>query len=416
MDFPFTAKALRVDQPLGTYYITTLPARLLIEVAYSDALSATWSEEDQNYRLHGTQRLRDPKRLKPIAAYIDREDAAFPNAIIIAANQERDTGLVEEVEDPDEETEEKPVTNPDDLWRVIEKDDGCHELVVPSARKLVSVIDGQHRLFSFAEAMSRRLDMQLICAVFLDLPRPYQAQLFATINSNQKPVDKSLTYEMFGYNIEEEDEAYWSPDKLAVYYTRRLAVDEKSPLNGRIIIAPVRDETLEKIVGTGRWKVSTAVIVEGIMRLFTTNPKSDTAALLKDRRKPRSAIASVRSDRSPLRDLYIGQKDAVIYAIVLNYLVACEQIFWSEAPVGSYITKTVGVQALLDILRRLARPMLEERDISVAAFTARLADAGEIDFSAIEFHNASGAGRSDIRRAIEGAVGLPPLGRPKITG
>jgi hypothetical protein len=42
--------------------------------------------------------------------------------------------------------------------------------------------------------------MQLICSIFFELPKPYQAQLFATINSTQKPVDKSLTYELFGYN------------------------------------------------------------------------------------------------------------------------------------------------------------------------------------------------------------------------
>lgn len=412
MQFPIRAKALRVDQPMGTYYVTTLPARVLMEVAYSDALSATWSEEDQSYRLQGTQRLRDPKRLKPISDYINREDAAFPNAIIIAANQEKDTGLVEEVGDPDEDLDKPPIGQ-DDLWSIEERDDGCHELVIPSAAKIVSVIDGQHRLFSFADAISKRLDMQLICAVFLDLPRPYQAQLFATINSNQKPVDKSLTYEMFGYNIDEEDEEYWSPDKLAVYFTRRLAVDEKSPLMGRIIIAPVRDETLQKIVGTGTWKVSTAVIVEGIMRLFTSNPKADTAALLRDRKKPRSLIASSRADRSPLRDLYIGQKDAVIYTIVLNYLIACDKVFWRDAPAGSFITKTVGVQALLDILRRLARPMLDEMDISANAFEQRLAPASDIDFAAIEFHNASGAGRSDMRRAIEAALELPPLGRPR---
>jgi DNA phosphorothioation-associated DGQHR protein 1 len=410
MQFPIRTKALRVDQPMGSFYIATLPARVLIEVAYSDALSATWSDEAQGYRLQGTQRLRDPKRLKPISDYISREDAAFPNAIIIAANQEKDTGLVQEIGSPDESQGSPPISQ-NDLWTIEEHDDGCHELIIPSGKKIVSVIDGQHRLFSFADAIPKRLDMQLICAIFLDLPRPYQAQLFATINSNQKPVDKSLTYEMFGYNIDEETEEFWSPDKLAVYLSRRLAVDGNSPLAGRIIIAPVRDEILQRIAGSGGWKVSTAVIVDGIMRLFTSNPKSDTAALLKDRKKTRLQISGARVDRSPLRALYIQQKDAVIYAIVLNFLIACDKVFWNKAPTGSYITKTVGVQALLDILRRLARPMLEERDISADAFEQRLTAASGIDFTAVEFRNASGAGRSDIRRAIEASLNLPPLGR-----
>ena len=46
--------------------------------------------------------------------------------------------------------------------------------------------------------------MELLCAIFVDLPKPFQAQLFATINSTQKPVNKSLTYEMFGYNVDDE--------------------------------------------------------------------------------------------------------------------------------------------------------------------------------------------------------------------
>lgn len=411
MTFPLTVKALRVEQPLGVYFVAVIPARVLLQVAFSDALSATWSETEHTYKLDGTQRLRDPKRLKPVASYIDREDAAFPNSIILAANYRRDTGLLEEEGAPDDEPGAGDGAN---LWFITEQPDGCHELTIPSSAKLASVIDGQHRLFSFAEALPKRLDMDLICSVFLDLPKPYQAQLFATINSNQKPVDKSLTYEMFGYNIEEEDEKFWSPDKLAVYFTRRLAVDKDSPLNGRIHIAPVRgDDELDDQLRNEPWKVSTAVIVEAVMRLYTSNPKADTAALLKDRRKPRAEIAEMRADRSPLRAYYLAGKDAVIYRMVRNYLVACDHVFWSKATGNTFITKTVGVQALLDILRRLARPAIDSGDISVDHFTGQLEAAGMIDFTQDVFQNASGAGRSTIRRAIEEALGLPPIGRPR---
>lgn len=411
MTFPLTVKALRVEQPLGVYFVTVIPARVLLQVAFSDALSATWSETEHTYKLDGTQRLRDPKRLKPVASYIDREDAAFPNSIILAANYRRDTGLLEEEGAPDDEHGGGDGAN---LWFITERPDGCHELTIPSSAKLASVIDGQHRLFSFAEALPKRLDMDLICSVFLDLPKPYQAQLFATINSNQKPVDKSLTYEMFGYNIEEEDEKFWSPDKLAVYFTRRLAVDQDSPLNGRIHIAPVRgDDELDDHLRNEPWRVSTAVIVEAVMRLYTSNPKADTAALLKDRRKPRAEIAEMRADRSPLRAFYLAGKDAVIYTMVRNYLVACDRVFWSKAKGNTFITKTVGVQALLDILRRLARPAIDSGDISVDHFTGQLEAAGMIDFTQDVFQNASGAGRSTIRRAIEEALGLQPIGRPR---
>ena len=251
--------------------------------------------------------------------------------------------------------------------------------------------------------------MQLICSVFLDLPKPYQAQLFATINSTQKPVDKSLTYELFGYNVEEESEDLWSPDKLSVHLTRRLQVDDESgsPLRGRISIAPLKDSALESLQNAAKWRVSTAVVVEGIMRLITTNPKKDTADLLDGKRKPRKALEGGRKDNSPLRDVYLNTQDKVLYTIVVNFLKACDQVFWSGATQESFITKTIGVQALFDILRKhLARKAYEAKNISASYFYDALVPASQLNFAGDEYKNASGSGRTKIRKAIENAMGV----------
>src|SRR5262249_13355622 len=158
----------------------------------------------------------------------DRYDSAFPNSLILAANLKDEDGTIEE----DEASR----------WSLTERQEcGSYNLVIPSSKKLAAIIDGQHRLFAFKFAASSRLDTQVICSVFVDLPKPFQAQLFATINSTQKPVDKSLTYELFGYNISEESEKYWSPDKLAVFLARKLNVEAGSPLKGRVIVAPLSD-------------------------------------------------------------------------------------------------------------------------------------------------------------------------------
>lgn len=400
--FPLEVRALRVEQPIGVYYVAILQARVLLEVAFSDVLSATLREGEDCYDLDGTQRLMNPKRLQMIAEYINRPDAAFPNSIIIAANFRKEDGLME---DDELELEEGHPEAKGHRWSVDEQDDGYCTLHIPTKEKLAAIIDGQHRLFAFVNARPQRLGMNLICSVFLDLPKPYQAQLFATINSTQKPVDKSLTYELFGYNIDEEDEKFWSPDKLAVFLTRRLGTDEKSPLKGRIVIAPRKDEALARLAAGVSWKVSTAVIVEGIMRLFTSNPKKDTAYLLDAERKKRSALLSMRKDKSPLRAVYLENQDAVVYTMTLNFLIACEEVFWSKAAAGSFIMKTVGVQALFDILRGLAKDAYEARDISSEYFKKKLLPAGDTDFSTDEFRNASGSGRSLIRRTIEAAIG-----------
>lgn len=402
MNFPIEVKALRVEQPIGVYYVAILPAKVLLEVAFSDVLSANLNEKDGCYELDGTQRLMQPKRLQVIADYINRTDAAFPNSIILAANYRKKDGLIED-EDGDEDDDEDDASGQkmsNNRWTIEENGDCC-TLRIPTREKLAAIIDGQHRLFSFAQARPHRLDMNLICSIFLDLPKPFQAHLFATINSTQKPVDKSLTYELFGYNVEEEDEKYWSPDKLAVFLTRRLGTDEKSPLKGQIVIAPKKDDALARLTQGARWKVSTAVVVEGIMRLYTSNPKKDSTNLHEGQRRKRNELKEMRKDKSPLREVYLSNSDTVIYTMTLNYLVACETIFWKNATEGSFITKTVGVQALFDILRVIAKDAYDQRNISVDYFSSKLNPAGIIDFSIENFRNASGSGRSTIRRAIQ---------------
>jgi DNA phosphorothioation-associated DGQHR protein 1 len=405
LTYPIEVKALLVDQPIGMYYVAVLPAQVLLDVAFSDTLSATLKEGEDFYELDGTQRLVQPKRLQLIADYINRTDSAFPNSIIIAANYRKEDGLLEDEEEPEnnEDTGDASVI-PEAIvarrWTVRESEDGCFTLTIPTREKLAAIIDGQHRLFAFVSARPHRLEMNLICSVFLDLPKPFQAQLFATINSTQKPVDKSMTYELFGYNLDEEEENYWSPDKLAVFLTRKLGTDAKSPLKGRIVIAPKKDEALSLLTRNPAWKVSTAVVVEGIMRLFTSNPKKDTTNLLDGERKKRDVLTTMRKDKSPLREVYLSNQDTVIYTMALNYLIACEQVFWSKAQEGSFIVKTVGVQALFDVLRSLAEEAYEQRDISTKYFAVKLTPATDIDFSSDAFRNASGSGRSTIRRAI----------------
>src|ERR1035441_9180618 len=177
IEFPYRANALKVDQPLGTSYVTALPAELLLNVCFSDRLRA-YREEGGAYILSGTQRTMDEKRLKATGSFISRSDAAFPNSIILAANSRAEDELVED--------------NNNTRWSVqhdVAQD--RYTITVPTKDKLSAIIDGQHRLFSFAYASSERLSMPLVCSIFFDLPKPYQAQLFATINSTQTPVDKS---------------------------------------------------------------------------------------------------------------------------------------------------------------------------------------------------------------------------------
>jgi DNA phosphorothioation-associated DGQHR protein 1 len=405
--FPYKTHALRVDQRLGTFYVAVLPAELLLQVAASDRMRAAMKPDGSGYTLEGTQRIIQDKRLNEIADYINRGDSAFPNSIIVAANYDIETGFDQgEVEYISAEEESRNI-DVSRVWTVDVAKDGCHTLTIPSSEKLAAVIDGQHRLFSFARADPASMgSMNLLCSIFIDLPKALQAQIFATINSTQKRVDRSLTYELFGYNISEEDEEYWTPDKLAVFFTRKLSTDAESPLQGRIMVAPKRDEALEELAANAAWRVSTAVIVDGILRLFSSNPKRDANLMRKGEASPRSELSSGPKDRSPLREIFIRGNDALIYKMVLNYLRASEDIFWRPANRDSFIFRTIGIQAIFDILRKIATKSLNANDISVEYFTEIIQRAGEIDFSGDRFRNPSGSGRTVIRRAIETAIGI----------
>ena len=124
--FPLEVRALRVEQPIGVYYVAILQARVLLEVAFSDVLSASLREGEDYYDLDGTQRLMNPKRLQMIADYINRPDAAFPNSIILAANFRKEDGLIE---DDDFENEEGQQDRAHGLLRCVR---AKHALATPT--------------------------------------------------------------------------------------------------------------------------------------------------------------------------------------------------------------------------------------------------------------------------------------------
>ena len=122
--------------------------------------------------------------------------------------------------------------------------------------------------------------------------------------------------------------------------------------------------------------------------------------------RTRECLARGPNDRSPLRDTYVKGNDALLYKTVLNYVKACDDVFWNDIQAGSFIVRTVGVQAVFDILRKLARQAYLDRDISVGYFTEKIGAARDIDFSDDSFKNASGSGRTFIRKTIEDKIGL----------
>jgi len=381
--------AIRVEQPLGEFYAVAMPAKHLLKVCYTDRLRAI--AKGESYHLEGSQRLIREARLKEIGRYISTNEAAFPNSIILAANYSETTGL--EVEDESLK------------WRIESDSENTEslKLIIPSSERMAPVIDGQHRLYGFTHASKQRLEMPVLCSVFLDLPRPYQAYLFATVNSTQKAVDRSQTYELFGYNINEEPPEFWAPEKLAVFLARKLNLEKGGPLRNRILVAAANDFAISRAEARAknRWMVSTATVVDGITRLISTAPRQDADLLRTGRNQKRLKLATERIDsRAPLRELYIHTRDKVLFGAVSNFFRALFLVCEESLSADSYLTKTVGVQALFDTLKSLATAALNKRDFSCEWFADKLQPLSGIDFAHAAFQQASGQGRTQMRRVI----------------
>jgi DNA phosphorothioation-associated DGQHR protein 1 len=332
----------------------------------------------------GAQRPGSIPRARQIANYIDTVEAAFPNSIILAANYINDGELQE---------------NPEKRWRV-EESNGRYTLIIPTLDQMASVIDGQHRLLGFDFCKPERQSMELLCSVYIDLPQAYQAYLFATININQRKVDKSLAYEQFGYNLDKEKSDSWSPDKLAVSITRHLNLDPESPFYRHIKITPIDTDEIFKDWGTD-WQVSTAAIVEGLIRLISSNPKRDRDALHK-LLIPLRSRERLPTDSAPYRKYYSENRDEEFRILVNDFFKAVAEQLWSNAPMTSYIRKTIGIQALFDVLRFIGTIN------RTGDYNKILKSCAQVDFSD-PFYQASGKGRVRVKNTILLLAGLTKL-------
>jgi|WetSurMetagenome_2_1015567.scaffolds.fasta_scaffold05049_6 DNA phosphorothioation-associated DGQHR protein 1 len=381
--------AIAVSQPIGDFFLCSIPAEILLKVTYS--IPATMTRERGMFSgIFGNQRLKSKARHKQIGEYIDENGSSFPNTIILSANYQEDGSYVED----------------DRLrWHASKENNGFFVLTIPTNERLASIIDGQHRLEGFKYiSKPERLKMDIPCAVFINLPRDYQARIFATININQKRVDKSLAYQLFGYDLNESNADMWPPDMLGVYLARVLEGKEGSPFKGHIKLALLEeeDERVKRDTDTPHWEVSVACLVEGITRLISSKPSVDRSALASGKIKDRSQL---ETDSTPLRQLYIDGKDKTLLELITTYFNVVEEMLWVKQSEGSFIKKTVGVLAQFDVLRdALLADVIKINDVER---TTRLLfkNAKGIDFGDDFFH-ASGAGRVRIRNVLKALVGL----------
>lgn len=369
--------AIKVEQPLGIFYVFKISAVELGKLTFSSRAKYKKSGVINNTFkvITGNQRELDDSRQKDIARFINSVESALPNSIILGANFDENGQFVEDK----------------DKWFVKEDDNGFCYLHIPTEKKLAAIIDGQHRLAGCLA--SERDKIELLCAVYLDLPMPYHAFLFANINANQKKVPRSLAYELYGFGTEEEDKSIWSPEKLAVSIARKLNFSEESMLKGKIILG-AQDEDEEKGF------ISLASVVDSIMKLITTNPKKDRDHILYYRnRKGRETLDL--NNNLPLRACYINGNDKELEGLVLWFI----NYIFERYDKASYLFKTIGVESLFLLLKAYIK---KENKWDINSISLFLEPIWDIDFSN-NFFTASGIGKSRIYNTLLISTGLKKL-------
>jgi DNA phosphorothioation-associated DGQHR protein 1 len=383
--------AIRIEQPLGVFYAFSLNAQTLNKLTYSQPAEARKKMEGETaesggYSIFGTQRKESPNRLNEISKFIRSSEATFPNTIILAANYDDEGRLIE-----------------DELirWK-IHNENGQDFIRIPVMDyPTASIIDGQHRLHAFEllETRAPHRDMELLCVVFLELPTPYHAYVFATINFNQKKVDRSLAYELFGFDVEEREPKYWAPETLAVYIARLLNTEEDSPLKGCIVPA-AEALGIESKEANKALRVSMATMVDGILKLISKKPKEDRYKIRRPENIKIGREALPKITDLPLRSFYLDNNDKAIYDILFNYFYAVNQTIWRTAQPGSYLKKTVGIQALFDLLQYLLNKLeITETNFSIKSLSARLKICENLDPEGTKYQ-ASGIGRTAIKKDL----------------
>ncbi len=163
-----TVAAIRGSMGGHTYYSFSIEPTRLLKMAYVLHRNQANSELMPTY-----QRLIKKSRLKKVAGFVE-DGGFFPNSVILNVETKKQKG--------DLQFDPAP------------KSTGASKIGIlhlPQTYRAAYVIDGQHRLYGYAN--SERAATDLIPAVaFVDLDRSEQVRLFMQINENQQAVPKNL--------------------------------------------------------------------------------------------------------------------------------------------------------------------------------------------------------------------------------
>lgn len=159
-----TTPAVEIQQRNKNFYLLQLPAREVTNISY---VAERGSSDEQG----AVQRLLNKRRIASIRDYT-LKGGDYPSSIVLNwVSQSHELRF----------------------------SDG--KLRLPISPRCAQIIDGQHRIAGIKEAIEADDsigDMQLPVTLYVNLGTQECANIFLAINTEQKPVSKSLVYDLYG--------------------------------------------------------------------------------------------------------------------------------------------------------------------------------------------------------------------------
>ncbi|MFC4163861.1 DGQHR domain-containing protein [Epilithonimonas zeae] len=196
-------------------------------VKFTQRTTSNWSDNSENdERSKFYQRQTNEIRVGNIKRYISNtlfenndSDILFPSSMILSISSDS-------------------IEFTKDLFNVV-------NFELPIEKQSCLIVDGQHRMkamfslyrdiesqFFSEKKLAKILNYKFNCTILVDYDIWEQAKIFADVNFNQKPVDRSLYYDIFG-----EAPKFGKDEKLSDLYVAHelgkfLNSSTKSPLKG----------------------------------------------------------------------------------------------------------------------------------------------------------------------------------------
>lgn len=353
-------------QPIGEMYVCVLDSEFLKKISYADVRRSEIESRDVE-RYVGVQRVLDSRREKEIGKYVNYVDATFPNSIILC------------------------LSSNDAIYKA-----SNNTLSIRNAKSIASVLDGQHRIAGL-KYLNEGCKFDCIVTVFIDIELEDQAIIFATINTEQKKINKSLAADLAEFYDSR------SPQRTCHNIARALQANENSPFYGKIsILGSANKEKGESI--------TQYQFVKRLLEHITSDPLGDRDVLKRtDFWGNRQKLTYTNKDikKHCLRALFIeDESDVKIAQVILNYFLAIKKRWpnsWDLVEPNNILNKTTGFIALMRFFKDLYLDIAKEVP-SMEDFYLRLKDVLVQDGQFTRENYPSGAvGEKDLYEKLKGA-------------